>query len=93
MSMQVPFCSIIMGSDSDLPVMSAAAEVMEEFNVSYELAVMSAHRTPEKVESTPAQRCARSVSLSPVPAVPRIWPCSCCLYRTAGHCVPILSKA
>ena len=45
-----PLVGIIMGSDSDLPVMSAAAEIMEEFNVAYELAVMSAHRTPERVE-------------------------------------------
>lgn len=37
---------IIMGSDSDLPVMKAAAEVLEELNVAYELTIVSAHRTP-----------------------------------------------
>jgi 5-(carboxyamino)imidazole ribonucleotide mutase len=40
---------IIMGSDSDLPVMEQAEEVLKEFGVPYELDVMSAHRTPEKV--------------------------------------------
>jgi 5-(carboxyamino)imidazole ribonucleotide mutase len=37
---------IIMGSDSDLPIMKAACEVLEEFNVEYELTVCSAHRLP-----------------------------------------------
>lgn len=38
-----------MGSDSDLPVMEQAEEVLKEFDVPYELDVMSAHRTPDKV--------------------------------------------
>ena len=41
--------SIIMGSDSDLRVMQAAADVLAEFGVAYELDVVSAHRTPEKL--------------------------------------------
>ncbi|MCL5981302.1 MAG: 5-(carboxyamino)imidazole ribonucleotide mutase [Firmicutes bacterium] len=40
---------IIMGSDSDLPVMGAAAEALEEFAVPYELTIVSAHRTPERM--------------------------------------------
>ncbi|MDD4569616.1 MAG: 5-(carboxyamino)imidazole ribonucleotide mutase [Tepidanaerobacteraceae bacterium] len=40
---------IIMGSDSDLPVMREAAKVLEEFNVNYELTIVSAHRTPERM--------------------------------------------
>ncbi|MES2315389.1 MAG: 5-(carboxyamino)imidazole ribonucleotide mutase [Patescibacteria group bacterium] len=40
---------IIMGSDSDLPVMSEAAKILEEFNVKYEMTVVSAHRTPDKL--------------------------------------------
>lgn len=40
---------IIMGSDSDLPVMKAAAEVCEDFEVEYELTVVSAHRTPRRM--------------------------------------------
>jgi 5-(carboxyamino)imidazole ribonucleotide mutase len=38
---------IIMGSNSDLKVMEAAAEILKEFNIEYEMSVVSAHRTPE----------------------------------------------
>ncbi|WEK34669.1 MAG: 5-(carboxyamino)imidazole ribonucleotide mutase [Candidatus Pseudobacter hemicellulosilyticus] len=41
-----PQVGIIMGSDSDLPVMQAAADVLKEFGISFELTVVSAHRTP-----------------------------------------------
>src|SRR5882672_2975792 len=37
---------IIMGSDSDLPVMKAAADILDEFGVGWELTIVSAHRTP-----------------------------------------------
>lgn len=40
---------IIMGSDSDLPVMSAAAEICEAFGIAFELDIVSAHRTPQKL--------------------------------------------
>lgn len=40
---------IIMGSDSDLPVMQEAANVLDELGVSYELTVVSAHRTPDRL--------------------------------------------
>lgn len=40
---------IIMGSDSDLPVMAEAAKVLDEFGVSYELTIVSAHRTPDRM--------------------------------------------
>ncbi|MGC8870641.1 MAG: 5-(carboxyamino)imidazole ribonucleotide mutase [Brevinematia bacterium] len=40
---------IIMGSDSDLPIMSEAAKVLEDFDVEYEIHIVSAHRTPEKM--------------------------------------------
>ena len=40
---------IIMGSDSDLPVMSAAAQMCEEFGIAYEVDIVSAHRTPQKL--------------------------------------------
>ena len=38
---------IVMGSDSDLSVMSKAAEVLDEFGISYEMHIISAHREPE----------------------------------------------
>ena len=44
-----PLVGIIMGSKSDLETMHPAAEVMEEFGVPYELEVVSAHRTPERM--------------------------------------------
>ncbi|MCE2740375.1 MAG: 5-(carboxyamino)imidazole ribonucleotide mutase [Sphingobacteriales bacterium] len=40
---------IIMGSDSDLDVMKDAAKVMEDFGIAYEITVVSAHRTPERM--------------------------------------------
>ena len=40
---------IIMGSDSDLPVMEEAAEILEQFEIPYELTVVSAHRTPKRL--------------------------------------------
>ena len=39
---------IVMGSDSDLPVMQEAAKVLEEFGVECEMTVASAHRSPER---------------------------------------------
>ncbi|KXZ55857.1 hypothetical protein GPECTOR_2g1408 [Gonium pectorale] len=44
-----PLVGIIMGSDSDLATMKAAAQVLEEFGVPLELTVVSAHRTPERM--------------------------------------------
>ena len=41
--------SIIMGSKSDLPVMQEAADILKEFGVSYEITVVSAHRTPHRM--------------------------------------------
>lgn len=47
--MTAPLVGIIMGSDSDLPVMKDAAEVLESFGVSTEVTVVSAHRTPDRL--------------------------------------------
>lgn len=41
--------SIVMGSDSDLPVMKEAAEFLQEINIDFELDIVSAHRSPEKL--------------------------------------------
>lgn len=38
-----------MGSKSDLPTMQAAADILKEFNIEYEIDIVSAHRTPEKM--------------------------------------------
>jgi 5-(carboxyamino)imidazole ribonucleotide mutase len=42
--------SIIMGSDSDLPVMQEAAKILEHLGLDYELTIISAHRTPERMK-------------------------------------------
>ena len=44
-----PLVGILMGSDSDLPVMQEAAKVLEEFGIDSEVHTLSAHRTPEAV--------------------------------------------
>jgi 5-(carboxyamino)imidazole ribonucleotide mutase len=44
-----PKVGIIMGSDSDLPVMQAAAEVLRDMGIAFELTVVSAHRTPMRM--------------------------------------------
>jgi 5-(carboxyamino)imidazole ribonucleotide mutase len=48
-SERVPLVGILMGSDSDWPKIKKAAAALEEFDVPYEVHVMSAHRTPEVV--------------------------------------------
>lgn len=45
----MPKIAIIMGSDSDLPVMQEAAKVLEYFEVSFEISIVSAHRTPDRM--------------------------------------------
>jgi 5-(carboxyamino)imidazole ribonucleotide mutase len=47
--MHQPIVGIIMGSDSDLPVMKGAVDILEDFGISYEVTVVSAHRTPHRM--------------------------------------------
>ena len=54
---------IIMGSDSDLPVMSAAAEMLESLGVSLEVTVVSAHRTPERMAEYAGSAAARGLKV------------------------------
>ena len=44
-----PTVGIIMGSDSDLPVMSEAAKILDKLGICYELTIVSAHRTPDRM--------------------------------------------
>ena len=46
-----PLVSIILGSTSDLPVMEKAAKLLDEMHIPFEINALSAHRTPEAVES------------------------------------------
>lgn len=59
-----PLVGVIMGSTSDMPVMQACLDQLDEFGVPYELVVASAHRTPNKVHewaSTAADRGMRVI--------------------------------
>jgi len=47
--MSQPIVGIIMGSDSDLPVMQDAADILDELGVAYEMTIVSAHRTPHRM--------------------------------------------
>ena len=44
-----PLVGIIMGSDSDLAIMSSAAKILEDFQIPFELTIVSAHRTPDRL--------------------------------------------
>ena len=54
---------VIMGSDSDWPVMSAAAEALDEFGVACEVGVYSAHRTPQRMLDYAASATDRGLSV------------------------------
>lgn len=49
--MSSTFVAILMGSDSDLPVMQATIDVLKSFDISYEVRVRSAHRTPDAAKA------------------------------------------
>ena len=61
--MKVVHVSIIMGSDSDLPVMKQAAEMLEEFGIPFELTFVSAHRTPDRLVSFAKEAHTRGVKV------------------------------
>ena len=48
MSMSSPEVAIIMGSNSDLPIMRQASDVLDELGIGNEVGIMSAHRTPDR---------------------------------------------
>lgn len=55
--------AIIMGSKSDWPTMQAAAEIMDKLNVPYEVEVVSAHRTPDKLMQFASQAADRGIQV------------------------------
>ncbi len=55
--------SIIMGSTSDLPVMEKAAKLLDEFQIPFEINALSAHRTPQEVESFATQAKERGIEV------------------------------
>jgi len=59
--MSDPQVLIVMGSDSDLPVMEEAARVLTEFGVPHEVRISSAHRSPDRTEKLAAEAAGRGV--------------------------------
>lgn len=58
-----PRVGLIMGSDSDWPVMASAAEALAEFGVPFEVGVVSAHRTPQRMLDYAASAASRGISV------------------------------
>jgi len=58
-----PVVSIIMGSTSDLPVMKKAADLLNEFQVPFEMHALSAHRTPKEVEAFATGAAGRGIKV------------------------------
>ncbi|MBW9264782.1 MAG: 5-(carboxyamino)imidazole ribonucleotide mutase [Candidatus Thiodiazotropha sp. (ex. Lucinisca nassula)] len=61
--MNQPVVGIIMGSDSDLPVMQEAAKVLQELQVPYEMTIVSAHRTPDRLYDYAQQAADRGLQV------------------------------
>lgn len=60
-SSPAPLVSIIMGSDSDLPVMSVGADILKKFGVPFEVTIVSAHRTPIRMQEFAMQAQSRGI--------------------------------
>jgi len=58
-----PLVAIVMGSDSDLPVLGEAAKVLAEFQVPYEITVTSAHRSPERTADYARKAAGRGIEV------------------------------
>ena len=55
---------IVMGSDSDMPVMSKAADILEKLGIDYEMKIISAHREPDDFSSMQRQQKKKASKLS-----------------------------
>ncbi len=58
-----PSVGIIMGSQSDLEIMQAAAEILKQFDVPYEMTIVSAHRTPDRMRTYALGAKARGIKV------------------------------
>lgn len=58
-----PQVLVLMGSDSDLPVMEEAAKVLAEFGIEYEIRISSAHRSPRKTAALAAEAAGRGIKV------------------------------
>jgi len=60
---KMPIVSIVMGSDSDLPVMEEAEKLLKSFNIPYELFLTSAHRTPDRTSEFARKAAERGIRI------------------------------
>ena len=58
-----PSIGIIMGSESDLPVMQAAADILIKFELPFELTIVSAHRTPDRMRTYATEARGRGIKV------------------------------
>ena len=63
MNTNSPRVGIIMGSDSDLNIMQEAAQILEQFSVPFELTIVSAHRTPERMMDYAREAVGRGIQV------------------------------
>jgi len=75
--MERTLVSIVMGSDSDLPVMKEAGEILDIFGISYEIDIVSAHRTPEKLYEFASTAHHKGIGLGAI-NLTNAWWSSCC---------------
>lgn len=59
----MPQVAVVVGSDSDLPILRSAVDILEEFGISYELTIASAHRTPKRAMELAATAEERGVDV------------------------------
>ena len=74
-----PLVSIIMGSTSDLPVMEKACKWLEQQEIPFEVNALSAHRTPDAVETFAKEAKGRGVKV-----ISLTW-CHCCINPITSH--------
>lgn len=58
-----PTVAVIMGSESDLEVMRGAAEILQQFGISFEMTIVSAHRTPDRMNSYAKEAYGRGIKV------------------------------
>ena len=58
-----PLVLLIMGSDSDLPVMQEAADILSKFGIAYEMRISSAHRSPERTAALASEAANRGIKV------------------------------
>ncbi len=61
--MSNPIVSVIMGSDSDYPIMEAAVDMLKEFDIPFECTVVSAHRTPDRMVNFAKEAAGRGIKV------------------------------